>query len=293
MPRVVEHLARRALLDHLARVQDADAIAHLRDHAEVVADEHQRGPEFLAQRRDQVQHLGLDGRVERGRRLVEDQQRRLGRERHRDHGALQHAARELMRVAAHHAGRVGDPHLLEHLPAALERLLALDAGELEHLGDLPPDLDRRVQRPPGLLVDHRDRARAQLAQLAALQRRARRGRRSRSRRCSPCRCAPDSGRRPARSSTCRSPTRRRARRTRRGRSGTRHRARRGSAAAHAVGDVDVLDRERVGCAVVAGGPAGVSATVLIARAPLDRVGDQGHGTTSVAIASASNSTSHQ
>ena len=101
----VEHLARRSLLDQLAGVQHADAVAHLRDHAEVVADEQQRRVELGAQRRDQVEHLGLDGRVERGRRLVEDQQRRLGGERHRDHDALEHAARELVRIAVHHPGR--------------------------------------------------------------------------------------------------------------------------------------------------------------------------------------------
>ena len=113
---VVEHLPGGPFLDQLAGVQDPDAIAHLGDHAEVVADEQQRGPELVTQRRDQVEHLGLDGRVERGRRLVEDQQRRLGGERHRDHDALEHPARELVRIAVHDAAGVGDPDLLEHLP---------------------------------------------------------------------------------------------------------------------------------------------------------------------------------
>ena len=59
---------------------------------------------------DQVEHLGLDRRVEPGRRLVEDQQRRVLRERHRDHDALLHPARELMRIALHHRAGVGDLH---------------------------------------------------------------------------------------------------------------------------------------------------------------------------------------
>ena len=63
-----------AFLDELARVEHADAVAHLRDHAEVVADEQHRGASSLPELRDQVEHLGLDGRVEPGRRLVEDEQ---------------------------------------------------------------------------------------------------------------------------------------------------------------------------------------------------------------------------
>ena len=43
----------------------------------------------------QRQHLGLGGDVDRGGRLVGDQQARLAGERHGDHGALAQAAREL------------------------------------------------------------------------------------------------------------------------------------------------------------------------------------------------------
>ena len=67
------------------------------------------------QLRDEVEHLGLDGRVEPGRRLVEDQQRRILRERHRDHDPLLHAAGELERVAAHHRAGVGDLDARERL----------------------------------------------------------------------------------------------------------------------------------------------------------------------------------
>ena len=69
--------------------------------------------------RDEVEHLGLDRRVEAGRRLVEDQQRGVDAERHRDHDALLHAARELVRVALHDRGRVGDLHLPQHRQRAL------------------------------------------------------------------------------------------------------------------------------------------------------------------------------
>ena len=75
-------------------------------------------------RGDEVEHLGLDRRVEPGRRLVEDEQRRVLRERHRDHDALLHASGELMRVALEHGVGVGDLHGAERLLRALPRLAA-------------------------------------------------------------------------------------------------------------------------------------------------------------------------
>ncbi len=90
-------------------------------------------------------------------------------ERHRDHDALLHAARELVRVAPHDAVGVGDLHLAQHLPRPLVRLLGILAGDHEHLGHLVADPDRRVQRPARVLVDHRDLRGAQLAHLRLAQ----------------------------------------------------------------------------------------------------------------------------
>ena len=123
------------------------------------------GAELLAQHRHELEHLRLDGGVQAGGRLVEDQQRRVLGQRHGDDDALLHAARELVRVAPHDAVRVGDLHLAQHLPGPLARLLGVDAGDHEHLGDLVADPDRRVQRAARVLVDHRDLGRAQRAHL--------------------------------------------------------------------------------------------------------------------------------
>ena len=90
--------------------------------------------------RDEVEHLGLDGRVEAGRGLVEDQQRRVLRERHRDHDALLHAARELVRIAAHHRSR--DRRSAPRASASRARSLASPCETPEHgerLGDLRAD----------------------------------------------------------------------------------------------------------------------------------------------------------
>ena len=77
------------------------------------------GVELRLEVRDEIEHLGLDGRVEARRRLVEDEQGRILGERHRDDHALLHPARELVRVAAEDAVRVGDLHLSQHLPRPL------------------------------------------------------------------------------------------------------------------------------------------------------------------------------
>ena len=97
-----QHLARR-LLEHAARVHDGDVVAHLRDHAEIVRDEDDRGPEVVAQRLDELQHLRLHRHVERRRRLVGDEDVGAERKRHRDHRALAHAARHLVREASRSA----------------------------------------------------------------------------------------------------------------------------------------------------------------------------------------------
>ena len=63
----------------------------------------------------QVEDLRLDGDVERGGRLVGDQQCRFAEQRHRDHHALAHAARELVRVLVEALLGGRDAHALQHL----------------------------------------------------------------------------------------------------------------------------------------------------------------------------------
>ena len=65
-----------------------------------MGDEQDRGAVGVADLAQQLQHLGLHGDVERRRRLVGDEQFRLQRQPHGDHGALLHAAGELVRIFA-------------------------------------------------------------------------------------------------------------------------------------------------------------------------------------------------
>ena len=91
--RVREQLLDGRLLDLAARVHDDDAVGDVRDDAEVVRDQDDRGPETLAQLTQEVEDAGLDRHVQRRGRLVGDQDLRVAGERHRDHHALPHARR--------------------------------------------------------------------------------------------------------------------------------------------------------------------------------------------------------
>ena len=123
MLRIVEDLLGRTLLDHLAGVHHADPVAHRADHPEVVGDEQDRGVGVRSQGTHEVEHLGLDGGVEAGGRLVEHEQLRVAGERHGDHDPLLHPARELVRIALHDPHRVGDANAPQRVEGVLLRLV--------------------------------------------------------------------------------------------------------------------------------------------------------------------------
>ena len=79
-------------------------------------------PNSSESRVSRSQDLGLDRHVERGGRLVGDQQVGVPRERHRDHHALAHAAGELVRVVVEPGGRRAGCRPVEQLDRALARL---------------------------------------------------------------------------------------------------------------------------------------------------------------------------
>ena len=83
----------------------------------VIEDDARAG--FVLDSLDELENLRLDRHVERGRRLVGDEQLRPARQRHRDHHALAHAAGELVRIAVGAAPRVGDADHLEHVDRVL------------------------------------------------------------------------------------------------------------------------------------------------------------------------------
>ena len=141
-------------------------------------------PNSLLQRAQQVEDLRLDGDVERGRRLVGDQQVRGAGQRHGDHHPLAHAARELVRIVARAAGRARGcrPGRAARARVGVRGLLADPLVLADRLGDLVADREHRVERGHRLLEDHRDRGRRGSRASAARTARAGRGPRTRSRR---------------------------------------------------------------------------------------------------------------
>ena len=113
---------------------------------------------------DEVEDLRLDGDVERRGRLVGDQHLGIAGERHGDHGALAHAARELVGILLDALLGLGDADQLQHLDGPRQRapvrhLLVQD----QRLADLPADGHDRVERGHRLLEDHGDVVAADLA----------------------------------------------------------------------------------------------------------------------------------
>ena len=108
MARGAEDFGHGTGLDDRAAVHDAEVVAELGDEAEMVRDEDDRAGEAAAQVLQQRHDLRFDRRVERRRGLVGEQQIGLDQERHGDHHALAHAARELVRIGGEPQRRIGD-----------------------------------------------------------------------------------------------------------------------------------------------------------------------------------------
>ena len=155
--RAFEDVLDRALLDLAAAVHHDDAVGHLRHHRHVVGDEHHRRPGLALQPVDERQDLGLDRHVERGRGLVGDQHLRLAGERHRDHHALAHAPRQLVRILRHAPLGLGDADLAQKLERPRLGLGPFHAlVDAQAFGQLPPHREHRVERGHRLLEDHAD-----------------------------------------------------------------------------------------------------------------------------------------
>ena len=109
----------RAELDDAPGIHHRDPVADFRDDAEIVGDEQDRGALLAPQIVEQAEHLRLDRDVERGRRLVGDQDAGIVGERHGDADPLAHAAGKLVRIAVGALARVGDLDQFEELDRPL------------------------------------------------------------------------------------------------------------------------------------------------------------------------------
>ena len=163
----MQHLAHRARLDDPPQVHHRHPIRGLRDHPEVVSDEQDRHAELGHQLLHQIDDLRLDGHVQRGGRLVRDEELGMSGERHRDHRPLAHPTGELEGVLVEAPPRVGDPHPFEHLHRVVAgRTLRHVGVQLQLLHHLVADGQARSEARHRFLEDHRDGAAAHHHQVA-------------------------------------------------------------------------------------------------------------------------------
>ncbi|GBH25808.1 hypothetical protein BvRS1_28570 [Burkholderia vietnamiensis] len=141
---------------HLAIGQHRDA-RRQRDHrVEVVRNHHDGQPERAVQRPDQLDEFVGGLRVEAGRRLVEEQQLGLERDRARDADALDHPARQRGRHLRRMLARQPDHLELEHHDV-MQQVGRHAAEPAQRLRDVVEHRHRREQRA---LLEQHPRARA-------------------------------------------------------------------------------------------------------------------------------------
>ena len=147
----------RPLLDDLALLHHADSVGELAHDAEVVGDEEHCHAEPRLQLLEKLEDLRLHGDVERGGRLVGDQEIGLVGERHRDHHALALAAGQLMRIALQPRLRLGDADLGQEFERARAGGCAGHAlMQQQDLANLLLDHVQRIERGHRLLEDDGD-----------------------------------------------------------------------------------------------------------------------------------------
>ena len=167
LSRAGEDLAHGPALDHPAGVHHRDVVGHLGDHAHVVGDEDECGTGLGLEIAQEAQDLGLDGGVECGGRLVGDQHERPAGDGGGDHHPLPHPARELVRVEAGAAQRLGDLDAGQELDRLIPCLAPAEAAMAdEHGRDLVAGGNDGVQRAHRFLEDHPDPVAAHGGKLA-------------------------------------------------------------------------------------------------------------------------------
>ncbi len=163
MPWRSQHFRHRTFLHDSSGVHHRDATRNLRHHSQIVRNEKHRKPQLPPQFREQLQNLFLHRDVQRGSRLVRDQDARASRQRHRDHHPLPQSARKLMRILPRAPRRISQRRAFQcferppvNFTFASPRLV--HANRFFHLR---ADAQHRIQRRHRLLKNHGDLAPAQ------------------------------------------------------------------------------------------------------------------------------------
>ena len=170
MQRVLHDVPHRPDLGDAAGIHHRDAVGSFGDHAHVVGHQHHGGAVIASETLYQRDDLGLHRDVERGGRLVGDDQLRLGADRQRDHDALAHAAGEFVRIGVDAFFRSGNADLGQQVDGALarRRFRQIEVGP-DRLDDLVADPVQRIEAGERVLEDHADALAPDPAQLLRRQ----------------------------------------------------------------------------------------------------------------------------
>src|SRR5439155_22622400 len=111
-------------------------------------------PELAAKLAQEIDDRALGQDVERGRRLVEDDDARVEQQGHRDQHALAHASGELVRISAQDPVRIEMDEVQELAGPVVDLVLVAHPMGTPSIEELLPDRDDRVERREGGLEDH-------------------------------------------------------------------------------------------------------------------------------------------
>src|SRR6202023_197229 len=152
--RAAEQFAPFRDLDDAPEIHHADAVRHVPDHGEVVADEEVGEAELVLQVAHQVEDLGLHGDIERGGRFVADDELGFGGERPGDRYALPLPAGKFVWIFPAVVGVQADQGQ-EFADPRLNVVLALDQIEgSDRLGNNGIDPKPRVEARIGVPEDN-------------------------------------------------------------------------------------------------------------------------------------------
>ena len=150
---MLEHFRRRADLDDAAEVHHGDAVGDMLHHRQIVRDENHGEFHLAGEVAEEVQNLRLDGDIQRGDRLIGDDELGLDGQRACDGNALALAAGKLVRIFAHEPRRQTD---FFHQRADRPGQVGLGdfAVDLNRLGERGVNGHARVERGVRVLKNH-------------------------------------------------------------------------------------------------------------------------------------------
>lgn len=154
MGRVLENVLRRARLHQMAQMQHADRVGNIAHHGKVMGNEQNGAARFLLNVFEQVDHLRLNGNVQRTDGLVGNNELRPHNQGPGDAHALTLAAGQLVRIAV--GVFDGQPYFFEH---GIDHFLPFRLGgghvmDVNAFGDDVHHFFARIQRRHGILKDH-------------------------------------------------------------------------------------------------------------------------------------------